>query len=370
MGNKKTVILENIKNALSGETLSHVDYNGQNINSAFKVIVGNPPYQDDTNPVTVSIYPYFLETVQKLSESVSLIYPFKWVVTGNMTFRNREINSRHYQDFYVHSGSSDVFSSANISGGINYFLWVHKQREKSNKMRYVYDSSPMLRDNLIAGLPAFLADNLHLELINKISPKNLLTVSPRTPYGLPSAVTTAEIKSWDRSGSLDIVVRGGKILSIEETVFEGITQDYKVFSTKSCSMSKTSNGFRRVDRIFVGYPNQICSGTYLKIGSYDTEQEAINTVRYLKTDFVNFLISILSISQNSPRGVYKFVPDVDFATGEIIDKKGVFLDFNQPETLDQQLAAIYGLTVQEVNLIENCIKPWADKINITAQDNK
>ena len=53
-------------------------------------------------------------------------------------------------------------------------------------------------------------------------------------------------------------------------------------------------------------------------------------------------------------------------TGEIIDKPGTFLDFDKPETLDEQLAEIYDLTAEEQELMKNSIKPWKDKLSLTA----
>lgn len=59
-------------------------------------------------------------------------------------------------------------------------------------------------------------------------------------------------------------------------------------------------------------------------------------------------------------------PLIDFATGEIKDKPGTFLDFDSPETLDEQLAKIYELTEEEQELMAKSIKPWKDKLDVDA----
>jgi len=58
--------------------------------------------------------------------------------------------------------------------------------------------------------------------------------------------------------------------------------------------------------------------------------------------------------------------DVVFATSEILDRPGTFLDFSKPETLDDQLAEIYELTEEERELMRKNLKPWKDKVDVEA----
>ena len=105
-------------------------------------------------------------------------------------------------------------------------------------------------------------------------------------------------------------------------------------------------------------------------GGFKTKKEAKNCLYYLKTDFCNVLVGLLANSPFASRRVYAFVPELNFATGEIIDKPGVKLDFSKPETLDDQLAKIYGLTDEDRELITSSIRPWKDKTSLTADRGK
>lgn len=333
------------------------------------VIVGNPPYQSDPNNNNVSsLYPHFMEVSKQLASLVSLVYPFKWTFYGAKEFKTNELHSRNYSYFYVHSGESDVFGLARIKGGINYFLWNIKERAINEKMMYRYDNKTSYRDSLLDGQSTFIDNNVYLQIINKVNTIDSLTASATKPYGPKTLFKMSDSKSWDKTGNLSIYLAGGVKKPISTSVTDNNTKDYKVFAT--ASNGKHTNSLSRVIRIFVGYPNEICSSTYLKIGSYSTEQEAINTVRYLKTDFINFLMAILSPTQHSYRSVYALVPNVDFNTGEIIDRKGTFLDFNSPDTLDEQLYKIYSITDEQKNMIVTSIKPWKEKLLTGIQHNK
>ncbi|HNX65023.1 MAG TPA: hypothetical protein PKI60_07560 [Oscillospiraceae bacterium] len=81
--------------------------------------------------------------------------------------------------------------------------------------------------------------------------------------------------------------------------------------------------------------------TYLIIGQFDTEQEAQNVASYMRTKFFRFLVSILKITQNAYKKVYRFVP---------------IQDFSKPWT-DEELYKKYNLSDEEIAFIESMIKP-------------
>lgn len=92
-------------------------------------------------------------------------------------------------------------------------------------------------------------------------------------------------------------------------------------------------------------------------------QAGINFRKFAKTDY--FLYKFLK----SHKYDYDFVADTiktplinNFATGEIKDKPGVFLNFGEPETLDEQLAKIYGLTVKDRDLMNSIAGLWKSKL--------
>lgn len=92
-------------------------------------------------------------------------------------------------------------------------------------------------------------------------------------------------------------------------------------------------------------------------------QAGENFRKFAKTDY--FLYKFLK----SHKYDYDFVADTiktplinDFTTGEIKDKPDVFLNFDEPETLDDQLAKIYGLTTEQKEAIKLIVEPWKNDL--------
>ena len=99
-------------------------------NMKFNAIVGNPPYQvmdgGGAGTSAVSIYNIFVEVSKRLSpDYVSMIMPARWYSGGKGldTFRNNMLNDTHIEKLFDYPNPKDCFPTANISGGICYFLW-------------------------------------------------------------------------------------------------------------------------------------------------------------------------------------------------------------------------------------------------------
>jgi site-specific DNA-methyltransferase (adenine-specific) len=96
-----------------------------------------------------------------------------------------------------------------------------------------------------------------------------------------------------------------------------------------------------LNKPFYGEPNTCCTETYLVIGPYQTRQEALNVISYIKTRFFRFLVLLRKNTQHAAKAVYTFVP---------------MQDFSEPWT-DERLYAKYGLTQEEIAFIESMVRP-------------
>jgi hypothetical protein len=72
-------------------------------------------------------------------------------------------------------------------------------------------------------------------------------------------------------------------------------------------------------------------------GLFDTQAEATNYASYLRTRFARFLVSLRKSTQDAPKHVYAFIPD---------------LPLNK-EWTDAKLYKRYGLTEDEIAFIES-----------------
>ncbi len=88
-------------------------------------------------------------------------------------------------------------------------------------------------------------------------------------------------------------------------------------------------------------PGEVCTHSYFIIGNYDNKQLAMNTLTYLKTKFVRFLLLQSMSSINLSKLVFSFVPMQDF----------------YESWTDEKLYAKYGLTDEEISFIESMIRP-------------
>ena len=73
----------------------------------------------------------------------------------------------------------------------------------------------------------------------------------------------------------------------------------------------------------------------------NSENEAVSVSSYLRTKFVRFLVSLRKITQHATRSTYSWVP------------KQVWKQAWRDEILYQK----YGLTKDEITLIESSIRP-------------
>ena len=100
----------------------------------------------------------------------------------------------------------------------------------------------------------------------------------------------------------------------------------------------------------VSYPNESSTPTFISIGNYETETEALNTVKYIKTKFARALLSILKITQDIIPSKWEYVPIQNFT-----DKSDIYWA-ESIQTIDQQLYKKYNLGNEEVNFIEYNVK--------------
>ena len=101
------------------------------------------------------------------------------------------------------------------------------------------------------------------------------------------------------------------------------------------------DGKRKVfSKIEVMHPGEICTETYLVIGTFESETEANNLVKYMKTRFFRFLVAQFMYSHHLTKSAYDFVPVLDMSI----------------EWTDAALASRYRLTDEESNFISSKIR--------------
>lgn len=322
-------------------------------NMRFDAIVGNPPYQESdggggSGRSASSIYPYFFkQSIELKPDYISMIMPSRWFNGGKGLddFRASMLSDSHISRIVDFCDSKFCFPTSDIAGGICYLLW-DKKHSGNCLMKNVLKNGATFSDmRILNEYPVLVSNNRAIHIIRKVlNHKELMlseVVSSRKPFGLDSSI------SFDKDG--DILLRSSKGNGTirRERINSGldILGKYKVITSKVSfehAGVPDKDGMMRVLSVVQVLPkNSACTESYLVNGSFETEDEAMNMAKYLKTKFVRFLLMQMLASMNMTKSTYCFVPMQDFTK----------------TWTDEELYAKYDLSNEEISFIDSIIKP-------------
>jgi len=334
----------------------------------FDIIIGNPPYQQDTQghgAQAKPIYQHFVRQAKKLNPRyISLIIPARWF-SGGMglkEFRKEMLNDDHIRVLHDYIDAKNCFPNVEIKGGVCYFLW---DREYSGQCKIfthvngeVYESERKL---LSPYSETFIRFPKQLSIVEKVWSKKTVSLisivssvgffglatdffkNPKK-YGLPP-VSTHKIKGGLTIYGLESSKRVERYVSADYPVPNGKenVEKWKVFVPEALGASGTMGEdipAKILGDSFVGFPKTLCTFTFLNVGDFSTKNEAENCLTYIKTKFFRFLVGIIKTTQHATQRVYQLVPLQDF--GE--------------SWTDEKLYKKYGLTSSEIEFIESMIR--------------
>ena len=100
----------------------------------------------------------------------------------------------------------------------------------------------------------------------------------------------------------------------------------------------------------IGAPGEIATETFIRIGNFDSKEEAEALKKYFCTKFFRTMLGIAKATQDSTSKVYCFVPNQNFG-------KDSDIDWNEDiEKIDVQLYKKYKLNASEIKFIEENVK--------------
>ncbi len=330
----------------------------------FDYIIGNPPYQEDTNGAgrqARPIYNLFFEQARDLKpKGISLITPSRWF-SGGMglnKFREEMMNDRSLKVIYDYTNAKDVFPSNSVSGGVNFFVW---KSDYNGDCRFI-NTTNGVKTELVRPLNEFavlVRYNQAVEIIHKVKrlTENYLTdiTSGLMPFGL-----STNYRGKSERGSADeltLHATNGCTYIATNEIDKGTEylDKYKVLISKTGAEhagEPSKDGKFRVipSSLKVIGPNEVCTHSYFLIGPTTNKKEAENTYRYLKTQFVRFLMLMAMSGFGLSKNTVIFVPLQDFTSDSDIDWSQSIHD------IDRQLYKKYGLTAEEVDFIEKNVK--------------
>lgn len=325
-------------------------------NMRFKAIIGNPPYQmmdgGGGNGISAKpVYHTFLDAAKGLNPNyISMIMPSRWFAGGKGldTFRETMMNDNRISVLYNYPKSRDIFSNVDIAGGICYLLWDAKYNDKC-KFVSVNNQIPDIQYRYLNEFSVLISDNIGAGILRKVLAKESVFLSenvlPRNSFGF---TTSDRGEDLPFEGCVSLYSSEGLSYVSKNDVTKNadLLDTYKVsvgtLNPDRGGVNNASDGKSSVTtKVRILNPNEVVTETYIIIGTFSTEKEALNYASYIKTMFVRYLIFLTLSSMHIVRDNFRFVPNQDFSQ----------------RWTDADLYAKYELNEDEIAYIERLIRP-------------
>ena len=341
---------------------------GEPLNMKFDVVIGNPPYQEETKDTSDKpIYNYFMSEAYKFADKVCFITPARFLFNAGKTpkkWNAKMLNDKHLKVAYYGQDSSNVFPNTDIKGGVaityrdaqknfgKIGTFTHFE-ELNSALRKVLNSEKFCSiDEIYFGQEKFNLDVLYMK---NPEAKNIVG-SEGKEKRLTSSIfgQLEDVFSKNRKNETDFKILGviknrrkWRYINSEYIEEHPNLRKFKV-------MLPGSNGSGAIGEVLstplVGEPLVGHTQTFISFGAFDNREEAENLLKYIKTKFARTMLGTLKITQSNKKDTWRNVPLQNFTNNSDID-------WSQPiAQIDQQLYKKYGLSEKEIAFIEEKVR--------------
>lgn len=350
----------------------------------FDFAIGNPPYQQDMADTSDKpVYDKMMDVANAIACKVELITPARFLFNAGKTnkdWNEKMLKSSHFKVLSYEKDSMKIFPGLGkpIRGGvaityhdyqakfhpIEIFLAdkelngvLHKvmNRNDFNSMSNIVFSPESYKFTKLLYDEHPEIHSMTYQYKNKVGP----LISKGHDYDLTSnifdkldGIVFFVDKPKDNENYIEIIGRKAntrckryikrKYIANHENL-----NAYKILFPKSNGSGTFGESLTLP---LVAYPGEGHTQTFISIGKLNSEEEAQNEVKYIKTKFARALLGILKVTQDNKKGVWKYVPLQDFSVHSDIDwTKSI-------HEIDLQLYKKYGLSSDEIDFIESHVK--------------
>lgn len=343
----------------------------------FDYAIGNPAYQaeftlEGNKTYAAPVYNKFMDAAAEVADKVELIHPARFLFNAGSTpkaWNDKMLNSVHFKVLCYEEDASKVFPTTDIKGGIAItyqdskktfepILVFTKYPELNSILHKVKSSNEFIgMDKIVISRTAYrLTDKMHAdhpEAISQLSKGHAYDMSTNIFDRLPQVFSNE--KPSDNNSYIQIIGRENN-----QRVFKFIRAQYvnepkNLHNYKIFLPSENGNGTfgETLTAPIIGVPNVGSTETFISVGCFNSENEAKNLLKYIKTKFARAMLNVLKITQHLTPDVWKYVPLQDFTPNSDINWSASIHD------IDQQLYKKYGLSQQEIDFIESHVKEMA-----------
>ena len=334
----------------------------------FYAVIGNPPYQETVEGSSDRpIYNYFMDEAYRVSERTELITPARFLFNAGKTpkdWNRKMLDDPHLKVVDYQQKSCSVFPNTDIKGGVAVTYRDYSTEFGSIGVFSAFSElrglQKKINPHLLRGCLTdifYLQNRFDLQALYTDFPEAREQISSdgrerrivtssfnKLPVFTECQVSNDSIKILGLAGANQRVYKWIKASYVEDN---GNLKAWKVVLPKA-------NGSGAIGEVLstplIGEPLIGYTQSFLGVGSFSTEAEALSCMKYIKSKFVRALLGILKITQDNPPEKWKFVPLQDFTSNSDIDWSQSVAD------IDRQLYAKYGLDDEEIQFIESHVK--------------
>lgn len=319
----------------------------------FDVVIGNPPYQlqSDGGTRDIPIYQHFVEQAKRLQPRIlSMVIPSRWMASGLglSSFRETMLSDRRLKALVDYPVANEVFPNVEVKAGVCYFLWEFDYAGPCavRTIREGVESGPV--DRRLDDYDIFVRDSKAVPILEKVLRKgeepinSILAVDKE--FGWTSNFSEFHDEQDDGDIPLHFVRKGvrsvGFVSRGQVTKSEHLIDKWKVLVPKS-----GSDGGQKIPNVVLGKPliaasPSVCTQSFLFFIA-NSENEAISIQSYYCSRFFRFLVSLRKITQDATHSTYSWVP----------------MQAWDRVWTDDELFAKYQLSESEIAYVEQMIKP-------------
>lgn len=337
----------------------------------FNAVVGNPPYQEDNNNNArkLPVYHLFYNLAFSISSIATLISPARFLFNAGQTpsdWNKKVLKNEHIKVVDYFKNSKEVFSTVDIKGGIAILLFNKKanygvigdftiETEIGTILKKVKSKNFVSFSSIVYSKSSCgFSETLYLEnptLKNRLTKGNEYIIDasifdkmPEIFIGENHLNLNEYVKVYGRQNNK----RCYKYINKSYIKNSPNLSKYKVLIP---GVNGTGRMGECLSDLEIGVPYAAYTQTFMSFGAFETEEEANNCLKYVKTKFLRLLLGTLKVTQNNSKDTWGNIPLQDFTDKSDIDwSKSV-------SEIDQQLYKKYNLDDSEISFIESMIKP-------------
>lgn len=302
-------------------------------NMKFKAIVGNPPYQiEGESTRKTPIYNLFYDTAFELSSLVTFITPGRFLFKAGQTpmeWMEKMLSDTHFKVVDYFQKSSDVFPTVDIKGGVA--IGLRNANKEFGEIGF-FSGYEELR-SILKKVKLQKEQNI----CNLISSRGMYKFTEKMFDDFPQA------KNIQGKGSgLQITPN-----SFEQMPFVFKENGNKEECYQILGRIGSNREYRWIKKEYVQSNNYLDS-----YNVFVPEANGTGAIgEYVKTKFARCLLGTLKATQHNPRDTWANVPLQNFTAISDIDWDQSISD------IDKQLYRKYKLDEEEIDFIEEMIKP-------------